>query len=199
VTRLVLWRHGQTAWNADNRVQGTTDVELSELGRKQAVESAQRLAARQPDLLVSSDLLRAADTAAVLAELTGLPVTRDARLRERFYGDWQGLTIPEIASRWPVGYARWRAGEPVGEAGVEDVEAVAKRAAAALQEIIARSPVGGTVVVATHGGAARHGVTALLGWPESMARTLGGLDNCHWSELGFDPVRGWRLLVHNAC
>jgi probable phosphoglycerate mutase len=124
-------------------------------------------------------------------------VRLDARLRERYYGEWQGLTFAEIATRWPAGFTRWRAGGSVGEADVEDVEALAKRVATALEEIVAAAPPGGTVVVATHGGAARHGAAALLGWPEGITRTLGVLHNCHWMELVFDAVRGWQLVAHN--
>lgn len=194
--RLILWRHGQTAWNADNRVQGQTDVELSELGHEQAARSALRLAELRPGVLVSSDLRRAADTAAQLATLTGLPVSYDARLRERSFGEWQGYTTTEIAERWPEASARWRAGATVGEAGVESDEDVAKRVGVALEEIIDGAT--GTVVVATHGGAARQAVFALLGWPGALARSLGGLDNCHWTELRRDAVRGWQLRAHNV-
>ena len=195
MTRLILWRHGETAWNAEGRVQGQLDVELSELGREQAVRSAQFLAARQPNVIVASDLRRAADTATVLAELTGLPVRYDTRLRERCFGEWQGHTLAEVKLRWPEAYSRWQAGEPVGECGIEDIEDLAKRVAAAFEEIAAA---GGTIVVAMHGGSARHGAGALLGWPGSLARTLGGLDNCHWTELGFSSRRGWQLLAHNV-
>jgi probable phosphoglycerate mutase len=198
MNRLILWRHGQTAWNAEDRIQGQTDVELSERGFAEAAAVAPKLAALRPDLLAASDLRRAADTAAQLAAVTGLPVTLDTRLRERNFGDWQGHTLAEVQERWPVAFDRWRAGLPVGESGVEDLEDLAKRVAAALQELVARVP-GGTVVVATHGGAARHGTAALLGWPEPVANTLAGLVNCHWTELRFDPVRGWRLTAHNVC
>jgi probable phosphoglycerate mutase len=198
VTRLILWRHGQTAWNAEDRVQGQTDVELSVRGFAEAAAVAPRLAALRPDLLAASDLRRAADTAAQLAAVTGLPVTLDMRLRERNFGDWQGHTLADIQERSPAAFDRWRAGLPVGEAGVEDLDDLAKRVAAALQELVARAP-GGTVVVATHGGAARHGTATLLGWPEPVANTLAGLANCHWTELRFDPVRGWRLTAHNVC
>ena len=198
MTRLILWRHGQSAWNVNDRVQGQTDVELSDLGREQAAAAATRLAALKPDVLVSSDLKRAADTAAALAKVTGLPVQYDERLRERFFGDWQGMTLTEVAERWPDQYTRWRKGEGLAEANIEDLDMLAKRVAAALQEAVADAGPGSTIVAATHGGAARHGVAALLGWPGRVARTLGGLDNCHWSELRFDQVRGWQLRAHNA-
>jgi probable phosphoglycerate mutase len=194
---LILWRHGQSVWNANDRVQGQTDVELSELGREQAAAAATRLAALKPDALVSSDLRRAADTAAALAELTGLPVRYDERLRERHFGEWQGLTLTEVAERWPERYARWRRGEGVADAGVEDMDVLAKRVTAALQEAVVQAP-GSTTVVATHGGAARHGTAGLLGWPEAVAKTLGGLGNCRWTDLSFDPVRGWQLRAHNV-
>src|SRR5690606_19337304 len=81
--RLILWRHGQTAWNVTGRVQGQTDVDLDETGVAQAAATAPRVAQYRPDLIVSSDLRRAARTAAALADVTGLPVEYDARLRER--------------------------------------------------------------------------------------------------------------------
>ena len=93
VTRLLPWRHGETEWNAAGRVQGQLDPELSDVGRAQAAVAAPRLAEQRPDAIVASDLRRAADTAAVLAALTGLEVTLDARLRERFHGEWQGRGV----------------------------------------------------------------------------------------------------------
>ncbi|HET8661386.1 MAG TPA: histidine phosphatase family protein [Micromonosporaceae bacterium] len=196
MTRLIVWRHGQTEWNATDRVQGQYDVPLSPLGREQAAAAAARLADLHPDVIVASDLRRAADTAAALAAVTGLPVAADPRLRERHLGEWQGLTLVEVRRRWPAELDRWRAGDPSPGCAIEHIEELAKRAAAALREAAGRSP-GGTVVVATHGGAARQGCAGLLGWPEGVTRTLGGLANCHWTELRDDPVRGWQLWGHN--
>jgi hypothetical protein len=68
---------------------------------------------------------------------------------------------------------------------------------AALRDVGNRTP-GGTAVVVTHGAAARYGIAALLGWPDAAARTLAVLANCHWAELAFDGVRGWRLRAYNA-
>jgi glucosyl-3-phosphoglycerate phosphatase len=196
-TRLILWRHGLTAWNAERRFQGQLDVPLTEAGLAGAKQMAPRLARLEPDLIVSSDLRRALDTAAVLAALTGHEVVRDARLRERYFGDWQGHTLPEIEQRWPGAVARWRAGEPVDEAGVEPEQDVAKRVSEALRGLVERAP-GGTVIVATHGGAARRGIAAVLDWPDPVMRALGDLGNCHWSELRYQPSRGWRLWSHNV-
>ncbi len=197
MTRLIVWRHGRTASNAENRVQGQLDVELDETGLEQAAAMATRLAGRHPDAIVASDLLRARKTAEPLGTLTGQPVTLDRRLRERYFGEWQGLTMAEVAERFPEAHTRWRAGQPVGACSIEEVDDLGKRVAAALQEAAERAP-GGTVVVATHGAAAKYGAAALLGWPASVVRTIGTLANCHWLELRSDPESGWRLLSYNT-
>ncbi len=101
MTRLIVWRHGRTEWNVSSRVQGHTDVDLDDIGLREAAEAAPAIAAFGPDLIVSSDLRRAAHTAAALAEVTGLPVEYDARLRERDFGPWQGLTVAEIERDYP--------------------------------------------------------------------------------------------------
>ncbi len=197
VTRLIIWRHGRTTWNATDRIQGHADVELDELGHRQAASAAVALAARKPDAIVASDLSRASATAGYLAERLGLPVHLDARLRERDFGQWQGLTVPEVAQRHPQEYARWRTGDPVGGCAVEDVDDLAKRAVAGLTEAAGRAP-GGTVVAVCHGGTTRFGMAALVGWPASVLRGFAPLGNCHWVELREDPVRGWQLCNYNA-
>ncbi|MFG2064661.1 histidine phosphatase family protein [Micromonospora sp. NPDC048871] len=197
MTRLIIWRHGNTDWNAANKVQGQTEVPLNDLGREQAREAAPLLAALNPDAIVTSDLSRAADTAAALAALTGLPVRSDARLRERYFGQWQGLLLTEVAERFPEEYARWRAGDPDPGADVEPLDELGKRIGTALHEIADEMP-GGTIVVATHGGAARQGCGQLLGWDHTVLRTIGPLRNCHWTDLRREDDRGWRLRSYNV-
>ncbi|MGC5052727.1 histidine phosphatase family protein [Micromonospora sp. DT48] len=197
MTRLIIWRHGNTDWNAASRVQGQSDVPLNDLGREQARTAAPLLAALRPDALLASDLSRATETAAALAALTGLPVRCDARLRERHFGRWQGLLITEVAEQFPEEYARWRAGDADPGAEVEPLDELGKRVGTALQEIVEGTP-GGTVVVATHGGAARQGCGHLLGWEPEVLRSVGALGNCHWTELRHDVDRGWHLRAHNV-
>ncbi|MFF5176094.1 histidine phosphatase family protein [Micromonospora sp. NPDC000089] len=197
MTRLIVWRHGNTDWNAAGRVQGQTDVPLNDLGREQAATTAPLLAALRPDVIVASDLRRAADTAAALAQFTGLPVRSDARLRERHFGSWQGLALTEAAARFPAEYARWRAGDPDPGAEIETLDDLGKRVGTAFADAADLAP-GGTVVVATHGGGARQGVGHLLGWDNSVLRTIGSLANCHWTELRDDGERGWHLRAHNV-
>ena len=100
-TQLILVRHGRTVWNAADRIQGQADIELDDVGQDQARRVAPLLAAYRPDLIVCSDLVRAVQTAEPLARQTGLPVEYDARLRERHFGPWQGLTLPEVAEAYP--------------------------------------------------------------------------------------------------
>ena len=197
MTRLVVWRHGNTDWNASGRVQGQTDISLNDLGQEQAHVAARLLAGLRPDAIVASDLRRAADTAAALAALTSLPVRTDVRLRERYFGRWQGLQLTEAAERYPDEYARWRAGDPDPGAGIETLDDLGKRLGSALQEAADTVP-GGTVVVATPGGAARQGIGQLLGWEPAVLRTVDSLRNCHWTELWHDDVRGWHLRAHNV-
>jgi broad specificity phosphatase PhoE len=197
VSRLLIWRHGNTDWNAGNRVQGQTDVPLNALGRQQAADAAELLIKMRPDVIVASDLHRAADTAAALATVTGLPVTYDKRLRERFFGAWQGLTMPEVAELHREEYARWTAGQEIG-GDVESLHDLGVRVAAALEAAAALAPPGGTVVVATHGAAARQGIGHLLRWPQETLRTLRALQNCHWVELTHDKQRGWQVAAYNV-
>jgi broad specificity phosphatase PhoE len=194
VTRLIVWRHGNTDWNADERVQGQTDTPLNALGRQQAADAARVLLAMRPEAIVASDLVRASDTAAALASISGLTVSYDKRLRERFFGAWQGLTMADVAVQRPEEYARWKAGRPVG-ADVETLDDLGSRVASALQ---AAAGLGDTVVVATHGAAARQGIGHLLSWPLETLRTLRALQNCHWVELTRDKQRGWQVAAYNV-
>ncbi|HLU33458.1 MAG TPA: histidine phosphatase family protein [Natronosporangium sp.] len=199
VTTLILWRHGVTDWNIARRIQGHSDTPLNAQGRAQAAGVAPLLAAREPVAIVSSDLNRCRQTAAPLAELTGLPVRWDRRLRERYYGEWEGLTGAEIAERWPESYARWRAAHDTADLGhgVERPADVTKRVGEALREIADAAP-GATTVVVTHGGAARYGTLDLLDWPLDQVHSLAGLVNCHFTELRLDARRGWVLQAHNV-
>jgi probable phosphoglycerate mutase len=189
--RLVLWRHGQTVWNAEHRFQGQTDIDLDETGVAQAERAARLLAALRPAAIVSSDLRRAAATAAPLARLTGVEVSYDKELRERSGGLWEGLNDAEIRSRYPAEHAAWD--PPEGETSL----AVAQRACAAMERVADATEPGQLAVVVSHGAAIRLGLSLLLGLPEEAFHVLGGLSNCHWS-LAQRRGRHWRLLEHNT-
>ncbi|WP_030679953.1 histidine phosphatase family protein [Streptomyces rimosus] len=195
--RIVLWRHGQTAWNLEHRFQGTTDIELTEEGLAQARRAARLLAALEPDAVIASDLRRATATAGELAAVTGLEVTYDEALRETYAGAWQGLTHEEIVERYGEQYAAWKRGEPVRRGGGELETEVADRAAPVVERNADKLPDGGTLVVVSHGGTIRTTIGRLLGLESRHWEGLGGLSNCCWSVLG-EGARGWRLLEHNA-
>src|SRR5262249_6584030 len=189
--RLVLWRHGQTQWNVEGRFQGQSDIPLDPAGEQQARRAARLLAGLRPDAIVSSDLSRAMATAAPLALLTGLTVTTDKDLRERYGGLWEGLTDAEIRARFPEEHAAWL--PPEGESSAF----VAERAGAALERIAAGMVPGMLVVVVSHGAAIRLGAARLLGFPGGLWGARGALAHRAWAGLGPGRARG-RLLEHNA-
>ncbi|MFE3604121.1 histidine phosphatase family protein [Streptomyces sp. NPDC059096] len=195
--RIVLWRHGQTAWNLERRFQGSTDIELTEEGVGQARRAARLLASLKPAAIIASDLRRAVATARELTAVTGLDVAHDAALRETYAGSWQGLTHEEIVGRFGDQYAAWKRGEPVRRGGGELETEVADRAAPVVLRHAGKLPDGGTLVVVSHGGTIRTTIGRLLGLESHHWEGLGGLSNCCWSVLG-EGARGWRLLEHNA-
>ncbi len=195
--RLVLWRHGRTRWNAEGRTQGQSDVALDDTGRAQAAAAAARLAALEPTALVSSDLRRAAETADVLARLTGLRPTYDPRLREVHFGEREGMTQVEGWQRWPDLMARREAGEDVRFPGAETYAETAVRFAAALGDVATATGPDETAVVVAHGSAMRVGSCRFLGLPEEHWGRLGAFSNCCWAVLT-DGRTGWRIEEWNA-
>ncbi|MEV0320442.1 histidine phosphatase family protein [Streptomyces sp. NPDC050658] len=195
--RIILWRHGQTAWNLERRFQGSTDIELTDAGIAQARRAARLLASLKPDAIVASDLKRAAATAGELSAITGIPVTHEEGLQETYAGEWQGLTHDEIIARFGEQYAAWKRGEAVRRGGGELETEVADRAAPIVLRHAEKLPEDGTLVVVSHGGTIRTTIGRLLGLESHHWESLGGLSNCCWSVLG-QGARGWRLLEHNA-
>jgi glucosyl-3-phosphoglycerate phosphatase len=192
----VLWRHGQTVWNAERRFQGQSDIPLDPTGQAQADRAARLLAALRPDMIVSSDLSRATGTAAPLARLTGLEVVLDKDLRERHGGSWEGLTDAQIRERYPAQHESWNPpdGEPTPVVADRVAGALHRIAAALADDDPATEPL---AVVVSHGAALRLGASRLLGMPDDLFGVLGPLSNCSWSVLGQRRGR-WRLLEHNA-
>ncbi|MEU4392986.1 histidine phosphatase family protein [Kribbella sp. NPDC023855] len=196
--RLIVWRHGRTEWNLQDKIQGQADIPLDSVGVAQARAAALRLASLAPTRLFSSDLQRAAATAGELAAVTGLKVEYDEALREIHVDDWAGMTMDELASIHPEAAARIRAGEPQrrGTAG-ETVEEVAERFAPALARAVEHGEPSDTVVVATHGLAARVGICLFLGIPKPHWPAFGGISNCNWVSL-LPGRQGWRIEEWNA-
>ena len=144
MTTILLARHGETDWNFERRVQGHADRPLNETGRAQARALADELDGEPLDAVYSSDLARAHETARIVAERKGLPVTAVPDLREKNFGSWEGLTDDEVLLRFPDA-RRGHWGD--GETGAE----MAERVVAALGRIAEAHP-GGRVLVVAHGG-----------------------------------------------
>src|SRR5215218_6514892 len=192
--RIILWRHGRTEWNVDNRFQGQADIPLDSLGLAQAERTARMLAGFGPSALYSSDLSRAYTTAAALAAITGLEIRTDKRLREIHVGSREGdAADPELARRLRAGEDVRRS--PTGESPSE----VAGRMAEALTEIAEAAEDHSTAVVATHGLSGRVGACRFVQLPFETWRLMGGISNCAWVSI--DRHRSgtyWRIEAYNA-
>ena len=151
--RLFLARHGETEWNAIGRLQGHTDIALNDRGRGQARELAASLADAGIVHVIASDLLRASQTATIVAEALGLPPPQIVpELRERRFGVFEGLTRDECMVRYPDAWAAWHAQTGVPE-GAEPLADATARMHAALESLTAQS--GGPALVISHGGVMR--------------------------------------------
>jgi 2,3-bisphosphoglycerate-dependent phosphoglycerate mutase len=154
VTELILARHGETAWNRENRFQGHADPPLNALGRRQSAELAEALAGEAIARVYTSPLRRAFETAGIVAERLGLAVEPLEPLREIDVGAWSGLTRDEVAASFPDEYARWLGRAPHGFENGETYKELAARVVPAIHELAERHP-SETLLVVTHGGPSR--------------------------------------------
>ena len=170
MTTILIARHGQSDWNQERRWQGHADRPLTDRGREQAQALADRLSHIELDAVYSSDLQRARDTAAVVAESQGLELRQLPDLREVDVGSWSGLTRAEAEERFPEGFARWRDGYPGWKDG-ETYEAMTDRVLRAVGKIAAEHE-SGRVLVVSHGGPIRAMHAAALGLDVHAYRRL---------------------------
>lgn len=193
---IYLVRHGETAWNADGRFQGQQDVSLSERGCQQAQTVAATMTSLPLQAIYTSDLRRSAETAEAIAAPHRLAVIPDRRLREAFFGEWEGLTLPQIAARWPEIVAAWRADSlRTRPPGGETLEQVQARVAEALAAIVQAHP-HGTIAIVGHGGSVRAIIATVLGADLSIFRRL-RLDNCSISSVRVDDEGRYSLTGMN--
>jgi probable phosphoglycerate mutase len=152
VTRLLVIRHGETAWNRETRIQGHIDIPLNATGRWQARQVAQALQDEGLHAVYSSDLQRAQDTAQAIAQASGVALVVDVQLRERHFGSLEGLTQDEITQTRPDEARRWRERDPAyGPDGGETLQAFYDRCVGALTRLAQQHP-GQTIAVVAHGG-----------------------------------------------
>ena len=167
ITQLVLIRHGETAWNAERRLQGHIDIGLNAQGLRQAQALAEALAGEHFDAMYASDLQRACQTAQAVASRQGMLVHTDPGLRERCYGGFEGLLYAEIEQRFPVEFAAWQARDiesvmPSGVRVAESFRQFYRRCVATIAAIAARYP-GRKLALIAHGGVLECAYRSALG------------------------------------
>jgi probable phosphoglycerate mutase len=168
-TTILLIRHGETAWNAERRLQGHLDIPLNAEGERQAALLGTALAGEAIDHVLSSDLGRARQTAEAILRARGATtaVQVDPQLRERCYGGFEGLLYSEIAARYPADFAAWQARNvdatlPPGKNHGESFRAFFDRVTTAIAAHAARHP-GQTLALVAHGGVLECAYRAALG------------------------------------
>jgi len=205
-TRLLIVRHGRTAWNIDGRFQGQLDIPLDEVGQDQAAAVAHRLAQERPVAIYASDLSRAWQTArSIQNAITEAiqpdpvpPLVLEPRLREMHFGEWQGLTYAEIQACQPAALAAWEA-DWLNNAppGGETLEQLVERVQSVYQEILSAHP-DGTVLMVGHGGALQTLICLALGLPPERFWQL-QLDNTGIADLRLYPEGAILNLLNDTC
>ena len=204
-TTILLIRHGETAWNAEKRLQGHLDIALNAEGERQAALLAAALAPERIDHIVSSDLQRARQTAAAIARSRGAAVATDPALRERCYGGFEGLLYSEIAARFPLEFAAWQARDvdgvvPPGANRGETFREFFDRVTAAIAAHAAAHP-GKTLALVAHGGvlecAYRHALGLSLETPRDF-KVLNASVNRFVVEQGCLRLVSWGEVGHLA-
>jgi broad specificity phosphatase PhoE len=187
--RLLLARHGQTEWHSDNRYVSRTDIGLTETGREQASTLARRAQREKVDLVLSSPLGRALETAKPAAAACDLEPQTDGRLRELDFGDWEGRTLSEIRDEDSESVRRFEESAEHGFPGGEPLQEGAERVIEVFADI-SRSHAGGTVLVVAHNTLLRLALCRMLGvelgqYRRLMPRVLNGaLSEVRFTESG---------------
>jgi probable phosphoglycerate mutase len=197
--RLFVIRHGETAWNAETRMQGQLDTELNDTGRWQAELLALALRAEPIDTIFASDLQRTLQTAAPIARALGRSVQPEPGLRERAFGAFEGHTYADIDRRWPDGSARWRSRDRhFAPEGGESLDAFNARCIEVADRLCAAQP-GCTMVWVTHGGVLdclyRAATRVALDAPRTWSLANAAINRLLHSDQGLMLV-GWGDVQH---
>ena len=162
---LLIARHGETEWNAAGRIQGHTDIGLSDKGAEQAVLLGQRLSGLPIDVAYSSDLRRTSQTARLALGERHVALNETPMLREYHKGEFEGMTLTEIKAQFPDEYPKYlEKNLDYFPKGGESTRAVSTRMAKIIGEIKSNH-LDETVLIVSHGGALRAAMVSLLGMP----------------------------------
>lgn len=171
-TRIYFVRHGETEWNSSNRFQGSTDVPLSAKGLQQAKKTALRLKNLKIDVIASSSLSRALDTANVFADMVGKNVEIYEGLKEINFGDWEGMTESEILKLYGEQYREWRSNpKDAAIPGEGSLNAAAQRGFKALEELVEKHN-GKTIAVFAHASIIKSIILKAIGADFSIYNNL---------------------------
>lgn len=198
-TRLCIVRHGETAWNAEHRVQGQLDIPLNEIGLRQAQAVGRTLKDERFDAIYSSDLVRARQTAQPSANLFSMKILLEKDLRERHYGIFERLTYAEVKVRYPEDYARFEARDPeyAFQTG-ESLKDFSARSIAVISRIVNEHE-DENILVFTHGGVLDKLYRFITGLPLSAERNFGipnaGLNRVELTPSGWQ-IRSWADAAH---
>lgn len=197
MTRIHLIRHGETAWNAEGRIQGHADNALNELGRRQALGLREALAHLTPVRVYASTSLRARETAELAFGHLGVEFVPVEGLREIYLADWEGFLYKEIEQTHPEDVHAFRH-EPhrFNYRGAETFAQLQARGLLALEEIIAREHGGGDVVVVSHGAMIRTLLSHYLDRPLSRLWEPPRMHNCAHSILEVRPDSPPRVVQY---
>lgn len=195
--RLLLVRHGETDWNQKHLPQGQVDIPLNENGRRQARALAQRLNGWTIHALYSSNLSRAAETAAVLGAALGLTPQLAAAWREIDLGGWCGLDRSELEARFAEEFEALERGEDVPRGGGENMAAVRARVAEHFELLRARHA-GETLLVVGHSGSLKALIGHLIGLENWQLRRLSLRGNTGLSVVEFDHHRPQLVLLNDT-
>ena len=200
-TRIIAIRHGETAWNADTRIQGQIDIPLSDVGRRQAALLGQALADEPVTAIYASDLLRAWETAEFLGRAVAVPLTPEKALRERCFGEFEGKTFTEIEAQLPEQSQRWRKRDPeFTPTGGESLVTLRERVLAAAARLAADHP-GELIALVAHGGVMdvlyRAATRLDIQAPRTWALGNAAINRLLWTPTGFTLV-GWGVTQHLA-
>lgn len=195
MTRILIVRHGRTDFNTTGRFQGQTDIPLSPQGEIEARATAEALRGLAVASIVASDLLRARQTAEILANAVGAPVEVCADLRERSFGRWEGLTRDEVASRFAEDFGAWLENAGSATDGESDEE-VARRVLGA-RDRVRDGHVGACALIVSHMTPVRLMLGDALGLSPAQSRERLTVATASVSELRWRAERGWRVTRVN--
>lgn len=203
MVEILLIRHGETAWNAEKRMQGHLDIELNATGLRQAAALGHALRHEHLDAIISSDLQRALQTAQAVAVGRDLHVTIDAGLRERCFGVFEGSLYADLESAHPQAFRAWKARDLDARypAGVHRAETLREFSARALATIDRLAAAGAhrKIALVTHGGVLECAYRAATGAGLQSARDFeilnASINRLHWTPAGMQVV-DWGDVIH---